>query len=243
MTWDPDPRAPRPQQPNPGYPVPGHPAPGYPPSGTPLPGTPLPGYPPQQGQYPGQYTGQPGQYPPPAATPQPVAGPYPQQAPEPAGPSSTRSRAVIPVAVVVVLLALGLVGTGASWMVRQRSAKQEITSLKADHAAYEKKKADEAAARAARIAAADLPVKFEAVKTANDKLVAEVNAWGARSDSEQLRTIHTSQELRSRCLESVIAYNQAAAPFSSEERGDLPSEIDMSDTLYDCLTDNWSVST
>jgi hypothetical protein len=143
----------------------------------------------------------------------------------------------VPLAVVVVLLGFGLVGTGLAWVVRSTSTSQKIAQLKDDHAAHVRAKAAEADARKARVEAAQLPLKLASVKVATDKLVVELNTWSDRSTDEQLRTLHVLQELRSACLETVIAYNRAAAPLTDQERTPFPAQVDLSDLSYNCLVD------
>jgi hypothetical protein len=239
-----------------GYPPPGQP--GYPPSGQPDYGQPdygQPGYgQPDYGQpgygqqgygqpgYGQQGYGQPGYGQP---NPNAPTQAYPQSAQtllggtDPNAPAK-KSRAAIPLAIVAALLAIGLIGTGGYWMTQSGDLKNQISKLKTDHTAWVQKKADDEAAKKAKVAAADLTGKLEKVRSMTDKASKYLTTWNAQADAEQLKNIHTLQQMESDCLETVLVYDQAASTLSDEQRGQLPPQVDMTDQAYNCIvTEAW----
>jgi hypothetical protein len=234
---------------------PGYGQPSGQPSGQPGYGQPSgqPGY----GQPSGQPSGQPG-YGQPSGQPG-----YGQQSPDPGGYSTQvyppagqpllgqpgpsrpggRSKAVIPLAILVGLLAIALVGIGGYWVTQSGGQNDKISTLKKDHAAYLQKKADDEAARQAKVAAAALPTKLEAVRTLTDKASKYLTTWNTQADAERLKNIHTLQQMESDCLEAVLVYDLAAASLADKDRGQQPPQVDMTDQAYNCIvTEAWGAA-
>jgi hypothetical protein len=174
--------------------------------------------------------------------PVPPQDPHGESTPRPGPPARatrSRSRDVVALAVVAILLMLGLIWTGAHWADQRTGTQARIATLQADHRVHVQRLRNASTALQAAFTAVNLPGMLSDVRTRTRSYQDYLIAWAKLGQDAQLVGLREMQDLQSDCLAAVVRYDEASARFSDRIRGSQPARVDMTDAAYDCGADRW----